>query len=64
MLWSASLPNGVPRGARANAPSALAENFLARASHLCVQPPVAIRIPPSSNEKPLQTYVLASFYRL
>jgi hypothetical protein len=64
MPWSASLPNGVLRGGRENAPSALAEIFRARASHRCAQSSVPIHIPPSPNKKPSQTYVLASFYRL
>jgi len=47
MLWLASLPKGVLRGARANAPAALAPLFPAKASHRCVSPrrPFFIALP-------------------
>jgi hypothetical protein len=64
MLWFAALLNGVLRGARANAPATLAENFRARASRRCAQPFASLFISPSPNKKPSQTYVLAALYKL
>src|SRR5487761_247423 len=64
MLWFAWRPEGVLRGAGANAYSALAELLRARAPQNCGQPPIPSFIAPLLNPRPPQTYVLAALYEL
>jgi hypothetical protein len=59
-----SLSERVLRGARANAATVLATQFPARASHTCVSPRSPFAIASSANEKPPQTYVSITFYKL